>query len=376
LPHILLVDATPAALTLLQGTAESGFVLIPAESAERALELARAQRPEVAVVDAELAGGPGFCLAANLKAAVPEMEIVIVTAHASLDAAIGAFKVGAFDYLPKPLDATDLLLKVANAMEKVRLKREQQRLEEERSLLEAHLREAAKMDSLGRLAGGIAHDFNNILTVISSNAELLLLKIPTDDPRRRRAEEIQAAADRATGLTRQLLEFGRRKPVQPEPLDLNEVVREIDQLLTRLIGQDVEQVRRLAVDLWRTRADRDQLGQVILNLAVNARDAMSKGGRLTIETANAGLQGRPAAESGLGPGRYVVLSVSDNGCGMSRETLARIFEPLFTTKPPGKGTGLGLATVYGIVSQAGGSVRVTSELGVGSTFRVFLPALE
>jgi PAS domain S-box-containing protein len=244
----------------------------------------------------------------------------------------------------------------------------------ERKLLEEQFRQAQKMDAVGRLAGGVAHDFNNVLNVILGYAELTLRTMDEGDRRRRNLTEIRKAGDHAASLTRQLLAFGRGQVLQPRVLDLNAVVGEMDRMLRRMIGEDVELVTSLAPELGRVKADPSQIGQVILNLAVNARDAMPSGGKLTIETADVELDGR--AQPGLPAGRYVMLVVTDSGCGMPQSVQEHIFEPFFTTKEKDKGTGLGLATVYGIVKQSGGVVAVQSEVGAGSTFRIYLPRVE
>jgi PAS domain S-box-containing protein len=244
-----------------------------------------------------------------------------------------------------------------------------------RQLLESQLRQAQKMDAIGRLAGGVAHDFNNLLTVITGYCEQMLGELPATDPLRAGTEAIAAAADRAVSLTRQLLAFSRRQIRAPRVLDLNAVVAGMDTLLRRVIGEDIALTIAPASALWRIRADPNQLEQVILNLAVNARDAMPGGGTMTIETANVELAADYYAARHLDgtPGPYVLLAVSDTGCGMSRDTLAHIFEPFFTTKAPGKGTGLGLSTVYGIAKQNGGYVWAYSEVDRGTTFKVYLP---
>jgi two-component system cell cycle sensor histidine kinase/response regulator CckA len=247
----------------------------------------------------------------------------------------------------------------------------------DRKQLEEQLRQAQKMEAVGRLAGGIAHDFNNLLMVIQGYSDLLVERLPGGDPLRRNAEQIQMASQRASSLTRQLLAFSRKQMLAPKILNVQSVVAEMEKILRRLIGEDIQLETSSAPDLGLVRADRSQIEQVILNLAVNARDAMPQGGRLTIETANVELDSsysHPPAV--LSPGRYVMMAVTDNGCGMDAETQAHVFEPFFTTKEKGKGTGLGLATVYGVVKQSGGYVWVYSEPGRGTSFKIYLPRIE
>jgi two-component system, cell cycle sensor histidine kinase and response regulator CckA len=245
----------------------------------------------------------------------------------------------------------------------------------ERRQLEDELLQSQKMEAVGRLAGGIAHDFNNLLTAIGGYTALLLEEHPEDDAIRADLAEIEQAATRGAALVDQLLSFSRRKMLMPTTLDLNEVVESTRGLLSRVIGADVELVTRLARNLDGVRADRTQIEQVLLNLAVNARDAMPVGGRLDIETANVTLRAQDVAgHIGAMIGPHVLLSVRDTGTGMDRETQAQVFEPFFTTKDVGEGSGLGLSTAYGIVTQAGGHIAVDSRLGAGTTFRVYLPA--
>ncbi|MGC2735405.1 MAG: PAS domain S-box protein [Candidatus Acidiferrales bacterium] len=247
----------------------------------------------------------------------------------------------------------------------------------DRKQLEEQLRQAQKMEAVGRLAGGIAHDFNNLLMVIQGYADLLTERLAEGDPLRRNAEQIQTASQRATSLTRQLLAFSRKQMLAPKVLNVQSVVVDMEKILRRLIGEDIQLETSSVPDLGLIKADRSQIEQVIMNLAVNARDAMPEGGRLTIETANVELDKAAAHPPAvLSPGKYVMLAVTDNGCGMDAETQAHIFEPFFTTKEKGKGTGLGLATVYGIVKQSGGYVWVYTEPGRGTSFKVYLPRIE
>jgi two-component system cell cycle sensor histidine kinase/response regulator CckA len=243
--------------------------------------------------------------------------------------------------------------------------------------LEEQFRQSQKMEAVGQLAGGIAHDFNNLLTASLGNSQLLLRDLPPGDAKRADVEEIRKASERAASLTRQLLAYSRRQMLQPEVLDLNYVVAEMDRMLRRLIGEHIALVTVLAPGLGRVRADPNQIEQVIVNLAVNARDAMPNGGNLTIETANAELDATFAqAHLGAVPGPYAMIAVTDSGAGMDATVRAHLFEPFFTTKEVGKGTGLGLATVYGIVKQSGGYISVYSELGRGSSFKIYLPRIQ
>ncbi len=243
--------------------------------------------------------------------------------------------------------------------------------------MEEQLRHSHRMEAIGRLAGGVAHDFNNLLTIIGGYSELLAMKLPPDSDERRDLDEIVAAAGRAVWLTRQLLAFSRRQILQLKIIDLNAVVRNLDNMLRRLIGEDVQLNTRLAADLGAVKADPAQIEQVIMNLAVNARDAMPQGGNLIIETCNVDLdENYSRAHPEVQPGPYVMLAASDDGIGMTAEIMAHIFEPFYTTKPREKGTGLGLSTVYGIVKQSGGSVFVYSEPGRGATFKIYLPRVE
>ncbi len=247
----------------------------------------------------------------------------------------------------------------------------------DRRALEDQFRQAQKMEAVGRLAGGVAHDFNNLLMVISGYAEVILTQVDPAEPLHEKGRAIQLAADRATTLTRQLLAFSRKQLLELKVVDVNAIVRDMERLLRPLIGENIDLVTFLSPEPAHTRADAGQLEQVIMNLVVNAKDAMPAGGRLTLRTENVVVDdNHRRSPQFIRPGRYVTLQVSDTGTGMDRETQSRIFEPFFTTKEKGKGTGLGLSTVYGIVKQSGGYVMVQSELGQGTTFQIYLPLVE
>jgi len=246
----------------------------------------------------------------------------------------------------------------------------------ERAALETQLLHARKLEALGRLAGGVAHDFNNMLSVILGYSEILLEESTADGARRAELEEIVAAARRSSELTLQLLAFGRKQVLRPRPLDLGALLARLDRMLRRLIGEHIDVVTRVPADVPCALADEGQLEQLIVNVALNGRDAMPRGGKLYFSVGEARLDESEARSRQLSPGRYVVLSVGDTGAGMDAETLSHVFEPFFTTKQPGHGTGLGLSTAYGFVRQSGGDIEVESARGQGTTFRVYLPATE
>jgi signal transduction histidine kinase/ActR/RegA family two-component response regulator len=292
----------------------------------------------------------------------------------NLDRGVQALERGDYAF---PLEARggDEIAHVTRAFDQMR--GTLQRNEAQKRQLEEDLRQSQKMEALGRLAGGVAHDFNNLLTVIKGHSELITERLPEKDPLQGSGQQIKKAADRAASLTRQMLAFSRRQALEPTVFDMNTLVADMYKLLKRLIHEDIEFTFRAGESLGRIKADTGQIEQVLLNLAVNASDAMPRGGKLTIETKNVAIDPytaklRPTVE----PGCYVMLGVTDTGVGMNEETMARIFEPFFTTKAAGKGTGLGLATVYGVVKQSGGFIWVDSTPGQGSRFEVYLPRVE
>src|SRR5437867_1097668 len=303
-----------------------------------------------------------------------DLPFVIVSGIIGEETAVVAMKSGAHDFLMKG-KLTRLGAAIERELRDAQERREHKKAEEALRRSEEQLRQSQKVEAIGRLAGGIAHDFNNLLTIINGYTELLLARIPGEDRMSRDINEIRKAGQRAASLTRQLLAFSRKQILEPKVLDLNAIVVDLEKMLRRLIGEDIELVISPAADLRRTKADPGQIEQVIMNLVVNARDAMPQGGKLTLETANVDLDDAYAGgHVGVRAGAYILLAVSDTGCGMDREAMAHIFEPFFTTKGPGKGTGLGLSTVYGIVKSHGGFLDVSSTPGQGTIFQVYLPA--
>jgi signal transduction histidine kinase len=292
-----------------------------------------------------------------------DIPFICISGTVSEDAILSIVRAGARDYVMK-----DNLARLPSAVEREIAEAEARR---QHRRVEAHLQQAMKMEAIGRLAGGVAHDFNNLLTVITGFAQLALLE---DNPARAGLEQILLAADRAAGLTRQLLAFSRQQTLQTKVFDLNTLIGGMEKMLGRLIGEDVRVTTRFDPETLSVEADPGQIEQVILNLAVNSRDAMPQGGRLTISTSRRDLHGTAAELAGLAAGSYCVVSVSDTGSGITSDALPHIFEPFYTTKGEGKGTGLGLSTSYGIARQTGGALTAYSEPGSGTTMTLFLPA--
>ena len=318
-------------------------------------------RFDAVLLDLNLPDSSGLSTLERTLAESPGIPVVVLTATAESELAVTAVQHGAQDYLVKSeTDGKFLSRSLRYAIE--------------RASFQAQLRQAHKMEAVGRLAGGIAHDFNNVLTAIYGYADLLLEDFDVNDRRRTDVEEIRRMAERAATLTRQLLAFSRQQMLQPQVLDLNTVISGVTGMLARMVGTDVSLSFEPLPDLWHVRADRGQIEQVLMNLAGNARDAMPDGGSLVIRTDNRVVSADAAAAlPGLLPGRYVAMSVADTGVGMSESVRRQVFEPFFTTKGLGEGTGLGLATVYGIVKQSGGGVYVDSEEKKGATFTIYLP---
>ncbi|MCI0620867.1 MAG: response regulator [Acidobacteria bacterium] len=323
-------------------------------------------KPDIIISDYSLPDMDGLAALEIAKEICPDVPFIFVSGTIGEERAVESLKRGATDYVIKDR-LEGLVIKVRRALKEAEERAENRRLEEQ-------LRQSQKVEAVGRLAGGIAHDFNNLLTAIIGYSDILLHDLGDNNPLSAEILEIKKAGQRAATLTSQLLAFSRKQVLHPRVLDLNDVVADMDKMLRRLIGEDIELVTLFGPELGRVKADPGQTEQIIMNLAVNARDAMPQGGKLTIETTNAELDETFARKHmAVKPGPYVMLAVSDNGRGMDAETQSHLFEPFFTTKELGKGTGLGLSTVYGIVKQSGGNIWVYSEPGEGTVFKIYLP---
>jgi two-component system, cell cycle sensor histidine kinase and response regulator CckA len=371
--RLLVVDDDPQAQALIEmALVDAHFdrVLEVVPTAAEGMRRIEDDEHDCYLVDYRLPDGNGLELIHEAKAQGATKPFILMTGYGSGDIDEAALKEGVADYVEKHMLATHLERSIRYAL---------RNWQADRALhdREDRLRQAQKMEAIGRLAGGVAHDFNNLLTAIIGYTDIIFERLPEDDQTRRDVGEIRKAADRAAALTRQLLAFGRKQFLHPEVLDLNETVTSLMQMLPRVIGEHIQTLPRLAPNLRRVQADRSQMEQVLVNLVLNARDAMPTGGVVTIETSDTELTPARIAADGLSvqPGPYVQLTVTDTGTGMDAKTRAHAFEPFFTTKPTGKGTGLGLATVYGIVDQSGGAITIQTALGHGTSIRIYLPAV-
>jgi len=363
--HILHLEDDPGDAALIQSALETEGILCAITCVHtRAAFVAALEQggTDLILSDFALPGFDGISAIEIVRVGWPDVPVILVSGTLGEEQAIDSLKSGATDYVLKERLAR-LAPAVRRAMQEIAARADRQRLE-------AQIIEAQKMEVIGQLAGGVAHDFNNILAVIMGYSDLLMQELAAETPLRKYTEEIRHAAERAAALTRQLLVFSRRQTVQAVVLDLNQVVSDTDKMLRRLIDENIELTIVQGPDLGNIRADAGYVGQVLMNLVVNARDALPQGGLITVETRNLTLA---AENAGTSAGDYVMLVVSDSGPGMTPEVKARLFEAFFTTKPKGKGTGLGLATCQTIVKQCDGHIDVESEPGLGSTFKVYFP---
>jgi two-component system cell cycle sensor histidine kinase/response regulator CckA len=341
--------------TFLKALQQGGFDLILADYAVPAFD-----------------GAAALALARKL---CPEVPFIFISGTLVEESAIDMMHRGATDYIFKQRLGR-LVPSVQRTLRELDERAERKRAEEALRISEKQFRQAQKMEAVGRLAGGLAHDFNNLLTVIMGHSQVLLAELPPDNPARAKIEEMQKAGERAAALVRQLLAFSRKQTIEPKVLSLNSVVTNLDSMLSRLIGEDIQLAIRTDPEEGHVKADQGQIEQIIMNLVINARDAMPNGGLLVIETSQVELTRTPMHHiRPLLPGPYVKLTVTDTGCGMDQDTLSHLFEPFFTTKGEHKGTGLGLSTVFGIVTKSGGAIDVWSQPEHGTTFDIYLPRI-
>ena len=373
---ILIVDDQEANVALLEEMLRgAGYLSVTStRNPYEVCELHRQHHYSLILLDLEMPGLDGFQVMEGLKTFDVGCYLPVLVVTAQPNHKLRAIRAGAKDFISKPFDLAEVLMRVHNMLE-ARL----QHLEAEVRTFQAEGRfiESQKVDAIGQLAAGVAHDFNNIIAVVMGYSELMMDELSPGTKLGRYLEAIRSAGERAAGLTRQLLIFSRKQTVQMVPLDLNDVVNDLDPLLQRLMHENIETLIAPGKQIGCIRADSGYIGQVLINLAVNARDAMPRGGKLTIATSDATLDEKYAlAHTGVNPGEYVMLSVSDTGTGMTAEVKAHLFEAFFTTKPKGEGTGLGLATCQTIVQQSGGHIGVYSEVGIGTTFKIYLPRVD
>jgi signal transduction histidine kinase len=373
----LLVEDNPAHAEAIQRAlldADASVKVLLAGTLAAFHQAVAVSHPDLAIMDLNLPDGRAVEALTSPPQDAP-FPVLIMTSYGNEQVAVEAMKAGALDYIVKSAETfAGMPRSVERAMREWSLLQERKRAEAERKNMETRLLQAQKMEALGQLAGGVAHDFNNLLTGISGFAQFALEQTPAGSPAREDLKEVLKLAKRAEALTRQLLTFSRRQALPPEVLNINRTFEEMMKTLGRLIGENIDLVFILATDLGNVNVDPGQLEQVLVNLALNARDAMPGGGKLTVKTANVFLNhDNPGVDLSLRPGEYVMLAISDTGCGMDENTRQHIFEPFFTSKLQGIGTGLGLSTVYGIVNQLKGVILVDSQPGQGTTFKIYLP---
>jgi two-component system cell cycle sensor histidine kinase/response regulator CckA len=368
------LDAELITTTLTQGNIPCQSQLV--DTRQAFVAALKEGRMDLILADYSIPGFDGMTALTLARQHCPDVPFLFVSATIGEELAIDAMHQGATDYVLKQRLGR-LVPSVQRALRELDDRAERKRAEEALRQSEKQFRQSQKMEAVGRLAGGIAHDFNNLLTVIMGYSQVLLTELGPQHPLRGKIEETLKAGEKAATLIRQLLTFSSKQSLDPKTLSLNAAVTSLESLLRRLIGEDIHLVCTLDPANGRLRADQAQLEQVLVNLVVNARDAMPKGGTLTIDTAQVELTRSPVYHlTPILPGPYVRLTVSDTGCGMDRKTQSHIFEPFFTTKGEGKGSGLGLSTVYGIVTQCGGAIDVTSRVGYGTRFDLYFPSAE
>jgi signal transduction histidine kinase len=368
------VDAELITATLTEGGIPCQSQLV--DTRQAFVTALKEGRMDLILADYSIPGFDGMTALTLARQHCPDVPFLFVSATIGEELAIDAMHQGATDYVLKQRLGR-LVPSVQRALRELDDRAERKRAEEALRQSEKQFRQSQKMEAVGRLAGGIAHDFNNLLTVIMGYSQVLLTELGPQHPLRGKIDETLKAGERAATLIRQLLTFSSKQSLDPKILSLNTAVTSLESLLRRLIGEDIQLVSTLDQTNGRLRADQAQLEQVLVNLVVNARDAMPKGGTLTIETAQVELTRSPVYHlTPLPPGLYVRLAVSDTGCGMDRNTQSHIFEPFFTTKGEGKGSGLGLSTVFAIVTQCGGAIDVTSRVGHGTRFDLYFPSVE
>lgn len=377
--RLLQLEDNIADAELILATLNEGGIPCEATRVDRRdafVDALKAGKIDLILADYSLPGFDGITALSLAQQLRPDLPFIFVSGTLGEELAIDAMHRGATDYILKQRLGR-LVPSLQRAIRELQERQERARVEKALRQSEKQLRQAQKMEAVGRLAGGLAHDFNNLLTVIMGHAQVLLNDMEANHPFRTKVEEMQKAGDRAATLIRQLLTFSRKQPSTPKVLSVNPLITNFETMMRRLIGENLELTLTLAPQDLRISADPAQIEQVLMNLVVNARDAMPKGGKLKIETAQVELTRTPMYHAQLpGLGTFVKISVSDTGIGMSTDTLAHIFEPFFTTKAEGKGTGLGLSTVFGIVTQSGGGLDVTSRIGQGSRFDVYFPGVQ